>query len=158
MERSLILRSFSLYGIELGDARSNAGWVINEFGGMSKSGGFRDGTYHTINGMLVMNVMQVRGAAFAVLINKKNLVVRVEMDNAVLRVETRGKTRANMVANHDGITNMQVSHQCERRFRAACMGHSNVQSRKGPCTLQGFQGDVTCVGTQVTSLDTKQFV
>ena len=114
--------------------------------------------YHMVNWVLVVNVMQVCGTAFAMLIHKKNLVVRVETYNAVLRVETRSKTRANMIANHDRITNMQVSHQRERQFRAACMGHSNIQSSKGPCSLQGFQRDVTCIGTQMTLLDSKQFV
>ena len=80
--------------------------VINEFGSMSKSGCFRNGTYHTINWVLVVDVMQVRGTAFAMLVHKKNLVVRIEMDNAVLRVETRSKTLVNMIANHDRITNM----------------------------------------------------
>ena len=133
-------------------------WVVNEFGGMSKSGGFRNGTYHTINGVLVMNVMQVRSTAFAMLVHEKNLMVRVETNNAVLRVELRSKTRGNMVAKHDRITNMQVSHRCERWFRAACTGHVYVQSGKGPCSLQCFQGDVTRISTQVTSLDSKQFV
>ena len=133
-------------------------WMINKFGSTSESRCFGNGTYHTINGVLVVNVMQVCGMAFAMLIHEENLVVRVETYNAVLWVETRGKTRANVIANHDRITNMQVSHRCERRFRAACTGHSDVQGSKGPCSLQGFQGDVTRVGTQMTSLDSKQFV
>ena len=133
-------------------------WMINEFGGTAKSGGFRNGMYHTVNWVLVVNVMQVRCSAFAMLINKKNLVVRVETYDAVLGVEMRGKTCANVITNHDRVTNMQISHWCERWFGAAGTGHSNVQSGKGPCALQGFQGDVTRVGTEVTLLDTKQFV
>ena len=132
--------------------------MINKFGGMSKSGCFRYGMYYTINRVLVVDVMQVCSVTFAILINKENLMVRVEMYNVVLWVETRGKTSVNMIVNHDRITNMQVSHRRERWFRAARTGHSNIQSGKGPCSLQGFQGDVTRVGTQVTSLDTKQFV
>ncbi len=133
-------------------------WVINKFGGTSKGGCFGNGTNHTIDWVLVMDVMQIRSTAFAMLVHKKNLVVRVESDDAVFRVETRGKTGANMIANHDRITNMQVSHWRERRFRAACTGHADIQSGKSPSSLQGFQGDVTCISTQVTSLDPKQFV
>ena len=128
--------------------------MINKFGSMSKSGSLRDGTYHTINWVLVVDVMQVHGSAFTMLIHEKNLVVRVETYNAILWVETRGKTSANMIANHDRITNMQISRRCERWFRAACAGHANVQSGKSPCSLQGFQRDVTRIGTQMTSLDT----
>ncbi len=132
--------------------------VVDELGSTTKRQGFRNSTDHAINRVLVMNIMQVRSAAFSLLVYQKNLVVRVEMDNAVLGVETRGKTRANMIANHNRITHMQVSHWSERWFGAACAGHADVQGGKGPCMLQGFQGDVTCIGTEMTSLDTKQFV
>ncbi len=82
-------------------------------------------------------------------------MVGVETDNAILRVELRGKTRANMIANHNRVAHMQVSHWSERWFRAARTCHMNVQSSQGPCTLQGFQGDVTRIGTQMTLLDTE---
>ena len=129
--------------------------VVHKFCSANKGRGFRNGMYHMINWVLVMNVMQVRGVAFAMLVHKQNLMVRVETDNAVLRVEARSKTHPDMIANHDRITNMQVSHGCERRFGTACMGHANVQSGKSPCTLQRFEGDVTRIGTQVMSLDSK---
>ncbi len=111
-----------------------------------------------INWVLVVNIMQVRSATLAMLVHKKDLVVGVEMNNVVLGVETRCKTCANMIANHDRVTNMQVSHGGERQFGTACTGHADVQSSQSPCTLQGFQGDVTCISTQVMSLDTEQFV
>ncbi len=129
--------------------------VIDKLGGTTKGRRFRNGTYHTIYRVLEMNIMQVRSAAFSMLVHQKNLVVRVETDNAVLGVEMRSKTHANMIADHDRITHMQVSHWCERRFGAAGMGHMDIQSSKGPCTLQSFQGDVTRIGTEMMSLDTK---
>ena len=132
--------------------------VVHEFGGATKCRSFRNGVNHAVNGVLIMNVMQVCSVALSMLINQKNLVVRVEMDNVILGVETRSKTRANMITNHYRITHMQVSHRGERWFRAACTSLSNVQSGKGPCTLQGFQGDVARISTKMTSLDTKQFV
>ena len=85
-------------------------WVVHEFHSTTEGRGFRNGMYHTINGVLVMNVMQVRGPTFAMLVHKQNLMVRVETDNAVLRVEMWGKTHPDMITNHDRITNMQVSH------------------------------------------------
>ncbi len=162
MERSLIC------GILVGRLSSRAMqspmqvgnmiWVVDKFGGATKRRGFRNGTDHAINWVLIMNIMQVRSATFSMLVHQKNLVVRIETDNAVLGVETRSKTRANMIMNHYRITHMQVSHRSERWFRVACTGHVNVQCGKGPCMLQGFQGDVTRIGTKMTSLDTKQFV
>ncbi len=121
--------------------------VVHKFHSATEGRGFRNGTYHMINGVLVMNVMQVRGATFAMLVHKQNLMVRVEMDNAVLRVETRSKTHPDMIADHDRITNRQVSHGCERRFGMACTGHANVQSGKSPRTLQRFEGDVARIST-----------
>ena len=133
-------------------------WVVHEFGSVTKGRGFRNGSHDTVNGMLVMNVMQVGSVAFTVLIHKQNLVVRVKTDNAVLGVETRSKTSPNMIADHDRITNMQVSHGHERQFGAACTSHANVQSGESSCTLQRFERDVTCISTEVTSLDSEQFV
>ncbi len=130
-------------------------WVVHEFGSAAKGRGFRNGTHDTVNGMLVMDVMQVGSVAFTVLIHKQHLVVRVEMDNAVLRIETRSKTHSDMIADHDRVTNMQISHGCERWFGSACASHANVQSGKSPCTLQRFEADVTRIGTQVTLLDSK---
>ncbi len=130
-------------------------WMVHEFGSAAKGRGLRNGAHDTIDGMLVMNVMQVGGATFAVLIHEENLVVRVKTDNAVLGVEMRSKTRPDMIADHDRITNMQVSHGCERRFGVACASHANVQSSDSPCMLQRFEADVTHIGTQVMSLDSK---
>ncbi len=121
--------------------------MVHKFGSTDKGRSLRDGTHDTIDGMLVMNVMQVGSMAFAILIHKENLVVRIEMDNAVLRVETRSKTHPDMIADHDRIANMQVSHGCERQFRAASASHADVQSGKGPSTLQCFEADVTCIST-----------
>ena len=73
-----------------------------------------------------MNVMQVCSMAFTILVHEKNLMIRVETNNVVLRVEPGRKTCTNMVAKHDRITNMQVSHWCERGFRATGMGHAYV--------------------------------
>ncbi len=132
--------------------------MVYKFGSVTKGGCFRNGTHNTVNGVLVMDVMQICSVAFTVLIYKQNLVVRIETDNAVLGVEMRSKTHPDMIADHDRITNMQVTHGCERRFGVAGTSHSNVQSGESPCTLQRFERDVTCIGTEVTSLDSEQFV
>ena len=151
MERSLI------HGILVGSAPCRATQspvqvgnmvrMVNEFGSTAKGLCFWDSANHVINWVLVMNIMQIRSATFAMLVHKEDLVVGIEANDAVLRVETGCKTHANMIANHDRVTHMQVSHGSERRFRAACTGHANIQSGKGPCTLQGFQGDVTHIST-----------
>ncbi len=132
--------------------------VIHKLGSTAKCSSFRNGTDHMVNGVLVVDVMQVGRAALAVLVHKKNLVIRVEMHNAVLWVEARCKPSANMIMDHDRITHMQISHGCERWFWSACMSHADVQSSKSPGSLQGFQGDVTRISTQMASLDTEQFV
>ena len=88
-------------------------WMIHEFGSVAKGRGLRNGTHDTINGVLVMDIVQVGSAAFTVLIHKQNLVVRIETDNAILRIEMRSKTRPDVIVDHDRITNMQVSHGCE---------------------------------------------
>ena len=81
-------------------------WMIHEFGSATKGRGFRNGTHDTVNGVLVMDVMQVCSVAFTVLVHKQDLVIRVETDNAILGVETRSKTCSNMIADHDRVTNM----------------------------------------------------
>ena len=129
--------------------------VIHKFCSVTKGRGLRNGTHNTVNGVLVVDVMQVRSPAFTVLVYKQDLVVRVEMDNTVLWVETRSKTHPDMIADHDRVTNMQISHRCERWFGSACASHTDVQCGEGPCTLQRFEADVTSIGTQMTSLDSK---
>ena len=130
-------------------------WVVHEFCSATKGRGLRNGTHDTVNGVLVVDVMQVCSPAFTVLVYKQDLVVRVEMDNTVLWVETRSKTHPDMIADHDRITNMQISHGCERWFGLTCASHVDVQGSEGPCTLQRFEADVTRIGTQMTSLDSK---
>ncbi len=132
--------------------------MIHKFSSTAKCRSFRNGADHMINWVLVMNIMQIGRATLAILVHKENLVIRVKTHNAVLRVEVRRKTGVDMIADHDRVTHMQISHGCERWFWAACASHVDVQSSKSPCPLQGFQGDVTRISTQMTSLDTEQFV
>ena len=74
--------------------------VVDEFGSATKRRGFRNGTDHAINWVLVMNIMQVRSAAFSMLVHQKNLVVRVETDNVVLGVETRSEHDYESLQDH----------------------------------------------------------
>ena len=130
-------------------------WVVHKFCSTAKGRGLRDGTHDTVNGVLVMDVMQICSPAFSMLIHKQDLMVRVETDDAVLWVETRSKTRPDMITDHHRITDMQVSHRCERWFGSACASHADVQCGECPCMLQRFEADVTCIGTQMASLDSQ---
>ena len=129
--------------------------MVHKFCSAAKGRGLRNGTHNTVNGVLVVDVMQIRCSAFTVLIHKQHLMVRVEMNDAVLWVETRSKTHLDMITDHDRIANMQITHRGERWFRSAGASHADVEGSEGPHTLQRFKADVTCIGTQMTSFDSK---